>query len=431
MPMPPEGVLLPGLDAGWSDPSQMVLGGQMPVAQAGQNGLLAALLGGGQPQQDNSAAVRALLFNQLNRPAQGPWTAIINPIVAAIQARQLAPQVQQRQAQAQQLERLKMLQALAAAGASSSMANYRNLQGQQIQSQLDAENNLTPEMRQLLYLIKNRIAPDANTLERGAQGERLQGMRGEQQTALETQRQGNRATLQAQRDAAAGGRLEYTQGSQDERARLQRENAYNIAENQVASKEREGDANRYATMSANRARIEANAPRNAALTRKYEADEARAKMAALKDEIATDPTSLQNRLNEAQEIYRGLKPGQQRTDFLRNNVAPLYEASTGQKLNIEQPGAWAQLRDFMFGDYFGSSGEPITVNPEKPRRMAPARTLAPGQRPPADAQPVDFESLSDDDLLSISDEQAAVMPASVRRRRSLLKGKQKFGLGTR
>jgi len=52
-------------------------------------------------------AIQMMLFQGLNnKPAQGPFSAIANPIVAALTARAMAPIYQQQQEQALALQRM-------------------------------------------------------------------------------------------------------------------------------------------------------------------------------------------------------------------------------------------------------------------------------------------------------------------------------------
>src|SRR5580765_2657261 len=98
----------------------------MPIAQAGMDQaqapaadpmmqLLTQVLSQPMPAANpRLAQMQAFMQMQQGNPGRGPFTSIVNPIVNALMARQIAPQLQQQQQSALALQRLKLLQTVAA-----------------------------------------------------------------------------------------------------------------------------------------------------------------------------------------------------------------------------------------------------------------------------------------------------------------------------
>lgn len=416
---PQGGTLLTGEETGWdTDPSSMLPGAALPMP-----GGAAPAAGGMDPR-----AIQMMLFQRLNnRPAQGPFSAIANPIVAALTARAMAPMYQQQQQQALALQRMKVLQALAGIGAQQARTGLDTAKTGELVAQSKWFKSLPEEKQNEYFAIQKKMMPSADTTARIKAEEQLTGKKIGSAEKIAGARIGSAEDIAGKRIAsqeniagqqigAANKRQVYSETAQDERQRIRLEQK-GAEDDRQYSLDIEKMMN--AGSEADRRQTSLNLYRDH-LKRQGEQATELSKLRGDRLKQLGDPTSPTSQLFNALKVYNGLPPAS-KVNFAKNNLVPLYKQASGLDLKVDSGSGWLRT----IGDWIGLPNPLYGENPvmELPARSG-AGTAPAGAQVPKGFSEVAPESLSDEELLRIPDDVANGLPPDVQGKRFLLQMQQ-------
>lgn len=397
---------LPGMGGGVpiedmsGQPPSLPLPPSMPVAQAlaggpQQNPMIAQLLAlagqGGAQQQPTGIplpVMRMMLFQQLNQPGRGPFTSIVNPIVAALTARQLAPYYQQQQQQqleaAAAKQRLDSLQGAASIVSSLATAGVKQGQAEKLLRESEWWKNLPDEKKNEAMEVLNKLRADPNA-QLGAEVRR-EGITATADTARANRESRERVAGAniasrervaganiASREGIAGRRLEFNKQQQADLQdwREEQKSQFDWGEwykdrrletteagkNIRASKTQEAQDKRAA------ATIKAQADR-ALNQMTYQGMLQAQRLTALRDSRSDEAAQIKTDLDLYGKMLKDDPDGAR--GFFNETIVPQYEALYGDTFDIGSPGMEQWIRSWASPLTLGYVDAPSDLYSRKP-----------------------------------------------------------------
>jgi hypothetical protein len=329
----------------------------MPIAQAGMGqgptdptaALLMQILSRPMPGvSPGLARMQAFMAMQQANPGRGPFTSIVNPIVSALMARQMGPQLQQQQADAAMQQRLKMFETVSKIQEMQTKGLFTKAQTDKLLSDMQL---FTPQEERTMKQTQTGVLPNAATKERAAEYaykyplEQEKAAASTSQAATAAQRERNQTTqfadtLQLKRDQLT----ETTRGHDLIDTREIEKEKREAAQGEKRLKLTEDHYNALATEGAQRA--ETNLTNTQLNQRRVQLEEARLGLETERtNQDILRTTSLidtrkrqiaRDKWRAVEDMAKDIPDADERTRFREMNASHIWEEMTGKPLLVRQ-----------------------------------------------------------------------------------------------